>query len=161
MFSFFKNRPLPVHRSLKKSGLFHDYGYMSSPHELQLLQRTQERKAGEWKRASIAGGTDHEGKPYSSAFLTGSVAASRRMKHEGNFPGSDEGYFPYMSHDVEESDTLAREKQKRDSLSIHRKGFAHTGARFGGQGGATGGGLSERPTRKLLPELLKEVSRKL
>jgi hypothetical protein len=80
------------------------------------------------------------------------------MKYEGNFPGSDDGYYPYMSHDADEAiDILKQEKVRRDSLSIHRKSFTSTGAKFGGQSGTTGGGLSERPTRKLLPELLKEV----
>jgi len=156
------SKPIPAHKSLKKSGMFHAYGYIPSALDLEDKQTTKQRLENELKRANIAGGFDHEGKPYSAPFLSGASAASRRLKYEGNFPGSDDGVYPYMSHDFDAPEQLMKQGKARSSgFNLHRKSFGPTGTGFGGQRGTSGAGLSEKPTRRMLPELLKHIHKTL
>ena len=134
--------------------------------------------------ARVAGGLDEAtGTPYFAPFVGGHAAAAARARHEAAFarPGApafpgqapehgsaarahaDEARYPYMAdhyEDAKHAVTRARWRHEAKALggAFGKPAFV-PGGRSAGPGGSrtTGAALAERPTRALLPELVREA----
>mmetsp|Transcript_59457 Transcript_59457/g.134598 ORF Transcript_59457/g.134598 Transcript_59457/m.134598 type:complete len:619 (+) Transcript_59457:141-1997(+) len=155
--------PVPSHASLKQHGLFHAFEYLPSQFSLAADLAKAERLASRHKMAAISGGNSYglEVAP----LVGGHKSASSRSKYEAAFPAKEgdssfgnpakDAVYPYMSDPYEAAkDSRLRAKLAHEAKALHGP-LVPTGAGVGGQRPIGGGGLSQVPTQKLLPEIVK------